>query len=141
MTMEPRISAITLGVNDMAAAQRFYQAMGWTPHPTSQEAVTFYQANGMVLCLFGRDALAQDAHIKDTQAGFGGMTLAYNVRTKDEVAFVLAQAEKTGGKILKPAQDVFWGGHSGYFADPDGHVWEVAHNPFWTVQDNGAVTL
>jgi uncharacterized glyoxalase superfamily protein PhnB len=95
----------------------------------------------MVLGLYGREALAEDAQVPSAGSGFGGITLAYNVRAREEVDAVLKEAEAAGGRILKPAHDVFWGGYSGYFADPDGHPWEVAWNPEWTIADDGSVQL
>ena len=130
--MEPRISLITLGVDDLERARRFYTTLGFPVRPESQEGVVFLQLNGLWLSLYPRHALADDAGVVPEGEGFRGITLAHNVRNKEEVAQVLAQAEAAGGRIVKPAQDVFWGGHSGYFADPDGFLWEVAWNPhFW----------
>jgi len=137
--MDPRISCITLGVADMARARQFYERLGWRASGNNPQ-VTFFQAGGMVLALFGRGALAEDAHLP-LGSGFGGVALAYNVRSKADVAATLADAERAGGRVLKPAQDTFWGGHSGYFADPDGHAWEVAWNPFWTIQPDGSIAL
>ncbi|WP_448190178.1 VOC family protein [Azospirillum sp. sgz301742] len=139
--MEPRLSLVTLGVADMARSRAFYERLGFTASPMSQEAVTFLSAGGVVLSLYGRDALAEDAHLSPAGSGFGGITLAHNVRAREDVAAVLAEAEAAGGRILKPAQDVFWGGHSGYFADPDGHPWEVAWNPFISFTDDGRLAL
>jgi catechol 2,3-dioxygenase-like lactoylglutathione lyase family enzyme len=138
--MDPRISVITLGVTDMARARAFYERLGWRASSQSQPGVTFFQVGGLVLSLYGREALAEDAQVP-LGSGFGGVTLAYNVRSKAEVAATLAEAERAGGRILKPAQDVFWGGHSGYFADPEGHAWEVAWNPFWTFKSDGSIQL
>ena len=139
--MEQRLSLVTLGVADLERARRFYEdGLGWrrgNDHPE----VVFYQLGGMVLALWGRDALAQDAHLPNAGRGFGGIALAYNARTRAEVDAVLAEAEAAGAKILKPAEDAFWGGYSGYFADPDGHLWEVAWNPEWTLADDGSVSL
>ena len=139
--MEQRLSLVTLGVADLERARRFYEdGLGWrrgNDHPE----VVFYQLGGMVLALFSREALAADARIPAEGSGFGGITLAYNARTRAEVDAVLAQAEAAGAKILKPAEDAFWGGYSGYFADPDGHPWEVAWNPEWTLADDGSVRL
>ena len=139
--MEQRLSLVTLGVADLERARRFYEdGLGWrrgNEHPE----VVFYQVGGAVLALFSREALAADARIPAADSGFGGITLAYNARTRAEVDAVLAQAEAAGAKILKPAEDAFWGGYSGYFADPDGHPWEVAWNPEWTLADDGSVRL
>ncbi len=144
--MEQRLSLITLGVQDIARARAFYdQGLGWTPSAKfSSDAVVFYQLGGMVLSLYSRAALAGDAKIGDANPdskAFSGITLAYNVRTKEAVQLTLNEAKAAGGTILKDAEDVFWGGHSGYFADPDGHVWEVAWNPHFPLDDTGAVLL
>jgi catechol 2,3-dioxygenase-like lactoylglutathione lyase family enzyme len=139
--MEQRLSLVTLGVADLERARRFYEdGLGWRRGNNHPEVV-FYQIGGAVLALWRRDALAQDAHLPDAGSGFGGIALAYNARTREEVDAVLAEAEAAGAKILKPAEDAFWGGYSGYFADPDGHVWEVAWNPEWTIADDGSVRL
>ena len=138
--MEPRISLITLGVADMARARRFYEALGW--HASGPgEGVTFFQAGGMILSLYGRAELAADAHLPDPGSGFGGIALAQNVRERADVDRVLEEARAAGGTILKPAEEVFWGGYSGYFADPDGHPWEIAWNPGFTIQEDGSVRL
>ncbi|MCA9774612.1 MAG: VOC family protein, partial [Myxococcales bacterium] len=123
--MEPRISLVTLGVRDLARSRAFYERLGWKVGGPSNESVTFFQAGGMILGLHGLDALAEDAGHRGPVAApgtFGGIALAHNARTNDDVARVLAEAERAGATIVKPAQDVFWGGHSGYFADPDGHL-------------------
>jgi uncharacterized glyoxalase superfamily protein PhnB len=140
--MEPRISLVTLGVADIVRARRFYEALGWKASGASNDSVVFFQLGGMALSLYGRTALAEDAHLKPATAdGFGGITLAYNGRTKAEVDAVMALAGSVGGTILKPAQDVFWGGYSGYFADPDGHPWEVAWNPGFPIAEDGTIRL
>jgi hypothetical protein len=139
--MEQRLSLVTLGVADLERARRFYEdGLGWrrgNDHPE----VAFYQIGGAVLALFGRDALAADARVAAAGSGFGGVALAYNTRTREEVDAVLAEAEAAGATILKPAEDAFWGGYSGYFADPDGHLWEIAWNPDWTLTEDGSVRL
>ena len=141
--MEQRLSLVTLGVADVARARRFYeQGLGWTASKAGNDSVVFFQLGGMILALFGRAALAEDARLPDPGgAGFGGIALAYNVRRREEVDAVLAEAASAGGRILKPAEDAFWGGYSGYFADPDGHVWEVAWNPQFRLQDDGSLEL
>jgi len=139
--VEPRISLITLGVRNVASARAFYEALGFTASSASSESVAFFQAGGMALGLFGWDALADDARVPSAGDGFRGVTLAHNVRDKSEVAKVLAAAEAAGGRIVKPAQDVFWGGHCGYFADPDDHLWEVAWNPSFPIADDGSLQL
>jgi catechol 2,3-dioxygenase-like lactoylglutathione lyase family enzyme len=139
--MEQRLSMVTLGVADLARARTFYeQGLGWE-RANDHDEVAFYQIGGMVFGLYGRDALAEDAQLPGAGSGFGGITLAYNVRARDEVDAILAEAEAAGARILKPAKDVFWGGYSGYFADPDGHPWEVAWNPYWTLADDGSIRL
>ena len=139
--MEQRLSLVTLGVADLERARRFYEdGLGWRRGNNHPEVV-FFQIGGAVLALWRRDALAKDAGLPDAGSGFGGITLAYNARTREEVDAVLAEAEAAGANILKPAEDAFWGGYSGYFADPDGHVWEVAWNPEWTIADDGSVRL
>lgn len=139
--MEQRLSLITLGVADLARSRRFYEdGLGWTkgnPH----DEVAFYQLNGLVLAIWTRDDLAADAHITDTGASFSGISIAFNTRSRDEVDEILAQAQTAGGTITKPAQEQVWGGYSGYFADPDGHPWEVAYNPDWSIDAAGNVSL
>ncbi len=139
--MEPRLSLVTLGVSDMRRSRAFYEALGFEASPASQESVTFFDAGGVVLGLFGRAALAEDAHVVDTARGFSGIALAHNVRSDAEVDAVIAEAIAAGAKLVKPGQKVFWGGYSGYFSDPDGHLWEVAHNPFWPLDKDGRVIL
>ena len=139
--MEPRVSLITLGVRDVARARAFYEALGFVASSASNESVAFFPAGGAVLGLFGWEPLAEDAGVPAAGDGFRGMTVAHNVRAKAEVATVLATAEAAGGRIVTPAHDVFWGGHNGYFADPDGHLWEIAWNPFFPLGDDGSVQL
>ncbi len=138
--MEQRVSLVTLGVADLARSLRFYEALGWK-RSNKDEGVAFFQTPGGVFALWSRGALAEDAGLTDSGAAFSGMALAYNARSKAEVDAVLAEAEAAGATILKPAEDVFWGGYSGYFADPDGHPWEVAWNPGWTIEADGRVVL
>lgn len=139
--MERRLSVVTLGVADLDAAQRFYEdGFGWSVD-VSEETIRFFQLNGVVFALYPRAALAEDARQPSEGHGFAGMTLAYNARTPEEVDEILARAEAAGGCIVKRAEDAFWGGYSGYVADPDGHLWEIAHNPFWTIDDEGNVSL
>lgn len=138
--MEQRISLITLGVDDLARARRFYEAgLGWQPGD-APEGVVFYQLPGIALALFGRADLAEDAH-HPVDGRFSGITIAINQRTEADVDGVLEQAVAAGATLLKPAERVFWGGYSGYFADPDGHVWEVALNPAWTIHEDGTLTI
>jgi hypothetical protein len=139
--MEPRISIVTLGVANLARSRAFYEAMGFRASSASQGDIVFFQAGAMVLALYPREALAEDAAVAAGGDGFRGLSLAHNVRAREEVAAILAQAAAAGGRIVKPAQDVFWGGHSGYFADPDGHLWEVAWNPHLPLSAEGAPML
>lgn len=131
--MEPRLSLVTLGVRDLVRSRQFYQeGLGLPLQPQSTDNVAFFGLRGVWLGLFARETLAEDAQVDPAGSGFAGITLAHNVRTKEEVHAVLAQAERAGARIVKPAQDAFWGGYTGYFADPDGFLWEVAWNPhFW----------
>ena len=138
MKFEPRISLVTLGVSDMKKARKFYEDLGWTASGVSNESVTFFQANGMVLGLFGHEALAEDAGIAEASAPeFRGVSLACNFRSDEEVDDAYAHALSCGAAALKAPEKVLWGGYSGYISDPDGHLWEIAHNPFATLEDNG----
>jgi catechol 2,3-dioxygenase-like lactoylglutathione lyase family enzyme len=139
--MEQRLSIVTLGVKDLARSRHFYEALGWAASPKSDGDIVFFQAGGMAIALYPWTLLAKDATVKPDGSGFQGITLAHNVRDKNDVANILKEAEKAGAKILKPAQDVFWGGHSGYFSDPDGHLWEVAWNPHSKLDANGQFIL
>lgn len=136
-----RITLVTLGVSDMDRAQRFYRRWGWVPHPASQPGVTFYQMNGAVLALFGLDHLATDQGRAGATVGAGAVTLAQNCADDGETDAVFLAAVDAGAKVLKRPEKVFWGGYSGYFADPDGHVWEIATNPFWPLSPDGSLTL
>lgn len=135
-----RVTLITLGVADLARARAFYAALGWQP-AESAEGVVFYQMNGMVLGLFGLADLAKDQGRPGAALGTGAMTLAQNFATRDEVDAAFAAAVAAGATALKPPEAVFWGGYSGYYADPDGHVWELAMNPFWPLAEDGSLTL
>jgi len=137
--MKNRVTVITLGVTDVARARAFYEAMGWSGESPDGDVV-FFQAGGMVLALWGRDKLAEDSAVEDT-GGWGGVTLAYNVGSPDEVDAVLDDAGAAGATIGRPGAATFWGGYSGVFIDPDGHPWEVAHNPGWILADDGSVHL
>ena len=134
--MQQRVSLITVGVKDMAKAAAFYEALGWA-RVESQDGVVAFDLIGQTLGLYPLDALAEDLGLSVETLGAGRMTLGYNVVEKADVAPILAKAKAAGGDILKPAQDVFWGGHHGYFADPEGHIWEIAHNPFSPLGPNG----
>ncbi len=127
--MQQRVSLITLGVKDMAKSAAFYEALGWA-RVDSPDGVIAFDLIGQTLGLYPLADLASDLGIPVDELGAGRMTLGYNTTEKADVAPIIAKAERAGGRVLKPAQDVFWGGHHGYFADPDGHIWEVAHNPF-----------
>lgn len=139
--MEPRITLITLGVADIAASRAFYERLGFKASSDSNADVTFMSAGGVALALFGRAALAADAAVENAPCGFSGVTLAHNVRSPAEVDTAMAEASAAGAVIKKPAAATFWGGYAGYFADPDGHLWEVAHNPFWPLDAEGRVVL
>lgn len=136
-----RVTLITLGVADMARSRAFYAALGWQMHSQSQDAVTFYQANGFVFGLFGLADLAKDQGRPDAPLRTGAASLAQNFETEAEVDAAYARALAAGASALKAPEKVFWGGYSGYFADPDGHVWELAMNPFWPLAADGSLTL
>jgi len=138
--MEQRLSLVTFGVRDLARARAFYEAMGWKSGAAPADDVVFSQAGGMIIALWGRDQLAEDSCVTDG-GGWGGITVAYNARSPEEVDEVLAQAEAAGGTVPRRGAETFWGGYSGIFIDPDGHPWEVAHNPHWTIADDGSVHL
>ncbi|MGB3148588.1 MAG: VOC family protein [Paracoccaceae bacterium] len=135
-----RVTLITLGVADLDRSRAFYQALGWTPAQVLEEVV-FFQIHGAVLGLFGRTALAADQGRANATLGTGAMTLAQNFQTEAEVDAAFAQALKAGASPLKVPEKTFWGGYSGYFADPDDHVWELAMNPFWPLAADGSLTL
>ena len=137
--MEQRLSLVTLGVADLARAQAFYEALGWRGQQPSDDVV-FFQAGGMIVALWGREKLAEDSVTADG-GGWGGITLAHNVGSPAAVDAVLGEAQRAGGTVARPGAETFWGGYSGVFVDPDGHPWEVAHNPHWTIADDGSVTL
>jgi catechol 2,3-dioxygenase-like lactoylglutathione lyase family enzyme len=138
--MDQRISLVTLGVTDLARARAFYQAMGWRESPSSADDVAFFQAGGMVLGLWDRASLATDSAVTDS-GGWGGVTLAYNVGSTAEVDAVIAEARAAGAVIGREPGATFWGGYSAAFADPDGHPWEIAHNPGWPLHPDGSITL
>lgn len=129
--MKISLSVVTLGVENIAASRSFYEALGLAASRDSNAHVAFFDANGVVLALYNRCALAKDACVDDGAPGFSGITLAWNVEGEAAVDGCMARAGSAGARIVKPAQKAFWGGYHGYFADPDGHLWEVAHNPFW----------
>ena len=138
--MEQRISVVTLGVTDLRRARTFYERLGW--HGQEVEETVFFQAGGMALILWGADKLANDTGIGPaSREDFRGMTLAQNVRSRAEVDATLAVAESAGGTITRPAGGTFYGGYAGYFTDPDGHTWEIAHNPGFSLADDGSLIL
>jgi uncharacterized protein len=138
--MRQRISLITLGVSDLARARAFYEALGWTTGAQPGDDVAFYQAGDMVLALWDRAKLAEDSCVEDS-GGWGGTTLALNEGSPEEVDAVLEEARAAGATIGREGAETFWGGYSGLFLDPDGHPWEVAHNPHWTITEDGGVRL
>jgi predicted lactoylglutathione lyase len=136
--MEQRLSLVTLGVADLAGARTFYEALGWEATMVVPDEVVFFQAGGMVVGLWGRDKLAADSGVTD-HGGWGGITLAHNVASPAEVEAVLEEVRAAGGTVARPAAATEWGGYGGVFLDLDGHPWEVAHNPGWTLADDGTV--
>ena len=138
--MEQRLSLVTLGVRDLMRARAFYEALGWTTGAGPEDDVVFFQAGGTIVALWDRARLAEDSAASDA-GGWGGITLAHNVRSPAEVDRVLADAEAAGATIGRRGAETFWGGYSGVFVDPDGHPWEVAHNPHWALRDDGSIVL
>ncbi len=138
--MEQRLSVLTLGVSDLQRARGFYEAIGWTTRAEPDDDVVFFQAGGMVVALWDRTRLAEDGAVEDSP-GWGGVTLAHNVGSPAEVDSVIEEARAAGAKVGREPAETFWGGYSGAFIDPDGHPWEVAHNPRWTIEPDGAVAL
>ena len=138
--MEQRVSLITLGVRDLERARRFYEALGWTTGAEPDDDVVFFQAGGMVVALWDRGRLADDTVVSDG-GGWGGITLAYNVRAPEEVDQVLVEAKAAGATIARPGAPTFWGGYSGVFIDPEGHAWEISHNPRWALREDGSISL
>jgi predicted lactoylglutathione lyase len=138
--MEQRLSLVTLGVADLERARGFYTALGWASGAAPADDVVFFQTGGMIVALWGRGQLAEDSGVDDA-GGWGGVTLALNVRSPAEVDAVIDEARAAGARIARAAAETFWGGYSGVFVDPDGHPWEVAHNPHWTIDDDGATRL
>jgi catechol 2,3-dioxygenase-like lactoylglutathione lyase family enzyme len=142
MTVPPRINIVTLGVGDLPGAVAFYGRLGWELCASSQDAIAWYRTGGAYVGLFPREELAKDANVPaDEPAAFDGVTLAINVATEDEVGAALDAAVAAGARLLKPATRADWGGLSGYFADPDGHAWEVAYNPFFPIDEQGVITI
>ena len=138
--MEQRLSLVTLGVRDLAVARRFYEAMGWRTGAGPDDDVVFFQAGCMIVALWGRAELAEDSAVADG-GGWGGVTLAYNVSSPDEVDAVIEEARAAGATIGRKPGKTFWGGYSAVFLDPDGHPWEIAHNPHWRLTEDGGIRL
>jgi uncharacterized protein len=138
--VDQRLSLVTLGVSDLDRARRFYEALGWSTGAEEGDDVAFFQAGCMIVALWDRAKLAEDSTVTDG-GGWGGVTLAYNTRSTDEVDRVIEEARQAGATIGREPGETFWGGYSAVFIDPDGHPWEVAHNPRWTIEEDGAVKL
>jgi uncharacterized protein len=138
--MEQRVSFITLGVADSGRARAFYEALGWTVGEQPDEDTVFFEAGGLIVGLWDRGKLAEDSTMSDA-GGWGGITLAHNVGSPEEVDAVLEEARAAGGKIGRPGGETFYGGYSGIFIDPDGHPWEIAHNPGLTLHEDGSISL
>jgi uncharacterized protein len=138
--VEQRVSLVTLGVADLERARSFYEGLGWSSSADVGDDVVFFQAGGMVLALWDRAKLAEDSAVTD-DGGWGGVTLAYNVRSPEEVDVAIEEARGAGARIGREPGETFWGGYSGVFVDPDGHPWEVAHNPGWSLNADGSVTI
>jgi len=140
--MKPKVNIVTLGVADVAASRIFYQRLGFVASPAGNDEIAFFNANGIVLAIFGHAALAHDAGLPaQAQPAFRGVSLAWNAASEAEVDAIIAHAVACGARLLNPPQKVFWGGYSGYFADPDGHLWEVAFNPFFPLSAEGRIEL
>jgi len=138
--MEQRVSLVTLGVDDLERAKRFYEALGWKTGAAPEDDVAFFQAGGLVFSLWGREKLAKDSAV-EVGSGWGGVALAYNTRTEKEVDDVIEEARAAGATIGREPGETFYGGYSGVFIDPEGYPWEVANNPSWTVEEDGSITL
>lgn len=138
--MKQRISLITLGVADLGRARRFYERLGWRTNAGPDDEVVFFQVGDMVFALWDRGRLAEDSCVEDS-GGWGGVTLAVNVSSPEEVDAITEEARKAGARIGREPAETFWGGYSSAFVDPEGHPWEVAHNPRWTITSEGGVLL
>lgn len=138
--MDQRLSLVTLGVSDLAGSRKFYRDMGWVESSQSMDDVAFFQAGGLAFALWDRAHLAEDSRVADS-GSWGGVTLAYNTRSRAEVDEVIEEARAAGATIGREPAETFWGGYSGVFIDPDGHPWEVAHNPGWEIAEDGTVRL
>ncbi|MCA9185674.1 MAG: VOC family protein [Pirellulaceae bacterium] len=141
MSLPSRINLVTLGVANVATSTAFYERLGWTKSPVSNDDVTFFYSEGTVLGLFGRASLADDANVNDLELGYSAVALAQNFASEAEVDEAYRHALACGAEPRKSPQKVFWGGYSGYFADPDGHLWELAHNPFISLDERGHMCL
>jgi catechol 2,3-dioxygenase-like lactoylglutathione lyase family enzyme len=139
--MEQRLSLVTLGVRDLATSRAFYKRLGWKESSASNAEVAFFQCGGLVFALWTRDALVDDAGVDAPGDGFANISLAYNVRSQEDVDATLKEAEKAGARILKPGAETPWGGRTGYFVDPDGFAWEVAWNPGFEIMPDGGIRL
>ena len=140
--MRPNLTVVTLGVANLRRSHDFYvRRLGWPTSSRIEDGVVFVRLTGIVLALWSRELLAKDIGVPDGGGSFGGTTLAHNARDRGEVDQVMAQVKEAGARILRPAHETFWGGYSGHFADPDGHVWEVAWNPHWTMERDGTMRL
>ena len=138
--MEQRVSLVTLGVRNLGRARAFYEALGWKTGAAPEDDVVFFQAGGMVVALWGREALAEDSGVSDA-GGWGGVTLAHNLGSPAEVDAVVEEARAAGAEIVREPGETFWGGYSGAFTDPEGHPWEIAYNPRWNLGEDGSVSL
>ncbi len=140
--MEQRLSLVTLGVADLARSIAFYEGLGWTRSFTGADGVAFFQMGGIGLSLYPADELAEDAGVPPRQgSGFRGIALAYNVRLHEDVDAIVARMTACGGTVIKPPEEKLWGGYGGYVSDPDGHAWEIAWNPHFSIGDNGAISI
>ncbi len=139
--MKQTISFVTLGVTDLERSRRFYLALGWTESPSSQAEVAFFQVGCIAFALFGRESLAEDAKVSSEGSGFPSFTLSHNVASESDVETTLQEAVAAGGRLIRAAEKASWGGFRGYFADPDGFLWEVCYNPFFPLDDQGFVQL
>jgi predicted lactoylglutathione lyase len=138
--MEQRMSLVTLGVRDLERARAFYEGLGWKSGAAPDDDVVFFQCGCMIVALWGRDQLAEDSTVTDS-GGWGGVTPAYCTHSRDEVDRVIEEAREAGATIGREPAETFWGGYSAIFIDPDGHPWEIAHNPSWTIEEDGSVSL
>ncbi|MFN3868357.1 MAG: VOC family protein [Hyphomicrobiaceae bacterium] len=135
------LSLVTLGVSNVARSRAFYEALGFVAYPFDSTDVAFFDMNGTILSLYGREALAADANVPHEGSGFRGVSCAFNLASEAAVDAAFAFVESKGARIVRPPHKVFWGGYSGYFADPDGHLWEIAFNPFWPLDADGRPQL